>query len=317
MEAIDKTSPKIVATLTRLLLLLLKTMADNVPKMTDMGLKILIGFLTGIANNIGKVVDAGVKVIQAYLKAIGDNIPKIIQSGVDLILKFINGLTKAINDNSEKLGKAGGELASAIIRGMVNGLSAGVGTIINSARNVASQALHAAMSVLGISSPSKEFMKVGRFSAEGMAMGLDNYSGVVESSATNVARNALEAIRATLVGVSSTIGSDLDLTPTISPVLDLTKVKQNAGQLGRIMTASPLSLAASYSSATAAADGVANNTTTTLDGGPDSGGALISYTQNINSPKAVSTAEIYRNTKNQLSTVRKAVEASANPSGGS
>lgn len=313
MDAIDKTSPKIVATLFKLLTLLLMTLAQNVPKMTDMGLKILIGFLNGIANNIDKVVDAGVKVIQAYLKAIGDNIPKIIQSGVDLILKFINGLTKAINDNSAALGKAGGNLAAAIIKGMVNGLGAGVGQIVSAARNVASQALNAAMSALGINSPSKEFMKIGRSSSEGMALGIDKYAHVVQSSAMNVAQSALDTVRATLVGLSSDLGSVMDLRPTITPVVDLTKLKQSAGQLGRIMTTNPLSVAASYSSATAASSGITNNTTTTTGTSPDNG-ALVSYTQNNYSPKALSTADIYRNTKNQLSTAREAVSANANAS---
>jgi tape measure domain-containing protein len=314
MSAIDKTSPKIIDTLARLMLNLLNKMVDYVPKMTDAGLKILVGFLNGIANNIGKVVDAGVKVIQAYLKAIGDNLPKVIQSGVDLILKFINGLTKAINDNSAALGTAGGNLAKAIISGMANGLWAGVGTIVSAAKGVAQNALNAAMSALGINSPSKEFMKIGQGSSEGLAMGITKYSHLVEASATNVAKSALETVRSTIASLSSTISSEMDLSPTISPVLDLSKVKQGAGTLGRIMTATPLSVAASYSSATAAADGVSNNTTTTVDGAPATNGALVSYTQNNYSPKALSTADIYRGTKNQLSTAREAVAANADPS---
>ena len=304
LQAIDKTAPKIIDTLANLMLKLLTKMIDYVPKMTDAGLKILIGFLNGIANNIGKVVDTGVKVIQAYLKAIGDNIPKIIQSGVDLILKFINGLTKAINDNSDKLGKAGGDLAVAIIKGMVNGLNSGIGTIVNAARNVASNALHAAMSVLGISSPSKEFMKVGQWSAEGMALGLNKYSDVVDRASEDVARSSLATIRETL----STAGSlpENHLSPIISPVLDLTQMKKTAGTMGRILTTRPLSVAGSYSSASAASPNGAQTAT-----GSD-GASLISYTQNNYSPKAISTADVYRQTKNQLSTVRKAVDASAN-----
>jgi hypothetical protein len=314
MDAIAKTSPKIINTLADLMIRFLNKMIEFVPKMTDAGLKILIGFLNGVANNLGRVIDAAVKVIQAYLKGVGDNLPKIIQSGVDLILKFINGMTKAINNNSAALGKAGGDLAVAIIRGMINGLANGIGQVAAAARNVATNALHAAMSALGISSPSKEFMKIGQFSAEGMALGLTKYSDVVENSATNVAKSALETVRGTLAGLSATISSEMDLSPTISPVLDLSKVKQGAGTLGRIMTATPLSVAASYSSATAAADGVSNNTTTTVDGTPATNSALVSYTQNNYSPKALSTADIYRGTKNQLSTAREAVAANANPS---
>ena len=306
MSAIDKTSPKIVATLFKLMQLMLKTIADNIPKMVDSGLKILIGFLQGIANNIGRVVDTAVKVIQAYLKAIGDNLPKIIQSGVDLILKFINGLTTAINNNSAKLGKAGGDLAAAIIRGMVNGLNAGVGSIVNAAANVARNALSSAMSVLGIHSPSKEFMKVGQWSAEGMSQGLVKYGSVVERSAEDVARTALETIRETLATVGSLPGQEL--RPVITPVLDLSELKRNSGALGRILPGRHLSVVGSYS---AAADAAPVGTTTDATDGSTTA-PLIAYTQNNYSPKAISTADVYRQTKNQLSTVRKAVDASAN-----
>jgi len=312
MSAIDKTSPQIINTLSNLMLRMLTKMVDYVPKMTDAGLKILIGFLNGIANNIQGVVTAATNVATRFIKGVSDNIPRFIESGVQLILSFIRGLTKAMNDHSSELGKAGGDLAVAIIRGMANGLRSGVGTIVNEARNVASSALHAAMSILGISSPSKEFEKVGRFSAEGMAMGLHKYSDVVEISARTVAQSALDVVRETLVGMSTTLGDHVELAPTITPVLDLTKVKQSAGTLGRIMTASPLSLASTFSSATAAAATVSANSTTTT-GAPADGGSLISYTQNNYSPKSLSTAEIYRNTKNQLSTTKEAV-ASANNS---
>lgn len=312
MESIDRTSPKIINTLANLMLRFLNKMIEFVPKMTDAGLKILIGFLNGVANNIGRVVDTAVKVIQAYLKAIGDNLPKVIQSGVDLILKFINGLTKAINDNSEKLGKAGGDLAAAIIRGMANGLRAGVGTIVSAAGDVARNALNSAMSILGIGSPSKEFEKLGRFSDEGLANGLYKYSDLVEHSASSVAKSALEAVRGTIAGLSTTIGQEMDLSPTITPVVDLTKLKQGSVQMGRIMTTGRMSVAATYSSANAASSGIqtakmAVDTTTGV-------APKVSYTQNNYSPKALSTADIYRNTQNQLSTAREAVSANADVS---
>jgi len=307
IDGIAKIAPKLVKAVVDLLILLLDAMIIAIPKFVDAGLKIVLGILKGIRDNIGKIVTVATEVIQAYLKAVGDNLPKVIQSGVDLIFKFIKGITKAIDDNSEKLGKAGADLGIAIIRGMIKGLNSGIGQIINAARNVAQSALNAAMDVLGINSPATEFIKVGKFSDEGLAIGLDKYSHLVEKSAAGVADIAMETMRNTLSGMSEAISSEVDTSPTIAPVLDLAQFRRDASQIPGALASNPLQIGVTSASATTASVGVQENaeaSATTV-----STGDTFQFTQNNTSPKALSAAEIYRNTKNQLSVAKGALAA--------
>jgi tape measure domain-containing protein len=311
ITAIEVLIPKIVEVLLKLLTMFVQTLYKYLPTIQDTGLKLLIALLNGIANNIGGVVTAVTNIIVAFINALGRNLPRIVQAGVDLIINFINGLTKAINDNADRMGKAGGDLAAAIVKGMIKGLAAGGGEIAKEAKNVAKRALDAAKDFLGIHSPSKAFEEVGEFSDKGLAGGLDKYSHIVGKAAEGVGSNALNTLASTLSNVSKVVSEkNFDLQPTITPVLDLSSVKATASKLGSILQATPIDVSTSAT--------IAQNTASSFsspsdrpgeDTGGSSNGTNLSFTQNNYSPKALSEAEIYRQTKNQLSKVKEVVAA--------
>jgi hypothetical protein len=96
------------------------------------------------------------------------------------------------------------------------------------------------------------------------------------------------------------VNDHVNLNPVITPVLDLTNVKSSAAQLGGMLSITPIRVTAS---ASAAARGFQDNldaqTMIPADGTTPAGDTI--YNQYNNSPAALSTADIYRQTKNQLS----------------
>lgn len=303
-DGLDKLLPQLGALILKLVLLCLLILENAIPAMYKAGLKIILGILEGIRDNIGQIVTTAIQIVQNFLKAIGDKIPSIIQSGVDLILSFIRGLTQAINNNSEAMGKAGGDLAIAIIRGMVNGLKGAGGQVASAARDVAKSALDAAKNFLGINSPSKEFMLLGRYSAEGMAIGLDKYADVVAQSAEDVGGGAISGLKKALTDLPGLVGKDINLSPTITPVLDLSNVKKDSGLINGMLQPKVLDVNPAVASARFAASGIDKNQAAAAEIESTKVGDTFNYTQNNNSPKALSSADIYRQTKNQLSTVK-------------
>lgn len=305
ITAIEVLAPKIIDTLFKLLLMLLETMNKYVPKMVDAGLKLLTGILDGIANNIGKVVKSATDVVVNFIDGISNNLSRVIQAGVNLIINFVNGLADAIRNNSERMGQAGANLATAIIEGMVRGLSKGIGQVASKAKEVAKSALEAAMNFLDINSPSKKFMKVGASTDEGFALGIDKFGHLVTTATKNVGKSAIDTLRNSISGMSNIITGDIDMRPTITPLLDLTDFKRNASQIGSILTANPLLVETVYSKAKAAAADYKNNQGALAEAkDANGGGDNISFTQINNSPKSLSSADIYRQTKNQLSVAK-------------
>lgn len=309
VAAINKTSPKVIETLLKMLQLFLTKMLQYAPKLTDTALRLLVAFLNGIARNIGKVVTAAVSVAVAFLNGISKNLPRIIQAGVNLIINFVNGVANALRNNRERINAAGRNLGSAIIQGIVSGMAGGIGAVASKAREVASAALNAAKNFLGISSPSKEFAEVGKWMDLGMVQGLNKFSKVVTASAEDVGNNALEGMKKSLSKVSGTIGGDIDVRPTIRPVLDLTDVKKGASKITTMLPTKPIEIRPAYSSAVSTLRGfTATQASLRAQATPPPTEAKPvvqqTFNQTNNSPKALSPAEIYRQTKNQLSVAK-------------
>jgi hypothetical protein len=79
-----------------------------------------------------------------------------------------------------------GAIATALIDGLVNGISSGVGMVIDAIKGLASSAMGALKSALGIASPSKVFTAYGKFTAEGFAQGTEDGSGRVNDAVASM-----------------------------------------------------------------------------------------------------------------------------------
>lgn len=303
VSAINITGPKIIETMGRMLLMLLETMLKYTPKLVDTGIKFVIAILEGITKNIGKMVTVATDLIVAFLGALGKNIPKVTQAGVQLIINYLNGIASAIRNNSDQMTDAGLNVASAIIEGMAKGLSKGSSRITAAARDVAKKALDAAMNFLGINSPSKKFIEVGESTNEGFALGITRSVSMVTNATEKVGQTAIDSLSDVLKSVGDVVSSDINLAPTITPVLDLSSVKKNTTELeGMFNAAPPIKVDTSYSTARTVAAAYENNRAN--DGmDPTSGGhsESVTFNQYNTSPKALSDGEIYRQTNNLLS----------------
>jgi hypothetical protein len=305
-DAIIKTIPKVVETLFKLLTTMVDTMNKYVPHLVQAGFDLLLAILRGIRDNIGKVAQTTLEILAAWIDGIAAGLPRVIQSGVNLILAFINGMANAIRGNSKAMGEAGGNLASAIIEGMIRGLAGGMGGVIKAAKDVALSAYNAAKKALDINSPSRKFIELGKSSNEGMAKGLTKYAYMVEKPAQNVGKTALTALERSMRGVNDIIGGIVDIRPVITPEVDLSGVQKQIGPgLKSIVT---LDIATPVHSGEAAVSGYFNPPTSEV-GTPATTPipSPITFNQYNSSPVALSPAEIYRQTKNQLSSAKEAL----------
>lgn len=202
VKAINKVAPQIVSTLVMLVVLMANTLADNVPKLVDAGMRIVVGFLNGVAANIGDVVDAAVRVILAFLAGIARNLPRIADAGAKVIITFVHSVADAIRANAGPLGEAGADLGLAIAEGMARGIMGGLGKVLGAASSIAGSALSGAKGILGINSPSKEFIKIGKWVVEGFRKGLDGNRSKIDQS--------LDALRDKLRSLSRNSAADID-----------------------------------------------------------------------------------------------------------
>ena len=243
IKLLGELTPPLLQTVLTFILLLLTKLVEFVPKFVDAGSKIVIGLLNGIAKNIGGVVKAGIDIILNFLDGIRSKIPDVIDMAFKIIITIINGLTDAIHNNHNAIYDAvenlitaifeavtdlGGRLSDIggnIIKGMINGIKNRGASLVKAAKGVVGDVIQGAENLLGINSPSKVFEEIVKFTGEGMVIGLNKMNDKVGKASEGLGQNAIDSMNGALGKVSDSVNADIDLQPTIRPVVDMTDVE--------------------------------------------------------------------------------------------
>jgi tape measure domain-containing protein len=231
------------------------------------------------------------------------NTTKVTEAAEQLGTATVNGVSSKVNVSSGK--KMGKNLCS----GLVKGLKEGKASVIEAAKEVAQDAVDSANDTLGIKSPSKVFMKIGRFVDLGFAKGLRKYSGKVEDATGEVGNSSLKGVKKALANIAKVVDSDMDTTPVIRPVIDLDNVQQGINSMNGMFSDQVIdvnSIRAKTASISSGMSGGSSTSVSTADGKLQNGNTF-SFVQNNYSPKALSQIDIYRQTKNQFSAMKGAL----------
>lgn len=223
----------------------------------------------------------------------------------------VNSLDSQLAAAAKALGtSASSELYDAAVKsaeGLVKGLQLQQKAIEKAMDVIATAMVNSIKKKLGIKSPAQAFVEVGGYSAQGLIKGLVDMSGSVEKAAANTGQVAVDSLQKSLSGFSDLITANVDLQPTITPVLDLSSVKKTASQIGTLIPVQSVSVDSAYLKAKS----IANSTATDTGVTPTEVASIsktVNYNQYNTSPKTLSSAEIYRQTNNQISKLKGALE---------
>jgi len=217
----------------------------------------------------------------------------------------LNVLDKNLMKVSATLAKnAGNNLYQAGVdaaAGLVKGLKSKRSDIRQEMEEIAREILTTLKKELKIKSPSEAFAEIGVSSMEGMAKGIEDSSKGVTDAVDTAAKDALTQMERSMRGMSEAVASELNTEPVITPILDLTQVRDQARELSTLTAVTPITAAASYGQASIISSQQAAQTeqATVI-----AGQAPVIFEQNNYSPQALTEIEIYRQTKNQLSQLK-------------
>lgn len=124
--------------------------------------------------------DAAMEHLQEAWSAIMEHIEKVfgrLEGIRNAWLNFLRWIQNAITDMVRFISNAfsridWGELGRFLVMGIANGILGGIPALVTAAIDAADAALDAIKERLGISSPSKAFEQLGKFSAQGYQLGL-------------------------------------------------------------------------------------------------------------------------------------------------
>lgn len=238
---------------------------------------------------------------------------ELLKGGKESV-SVINNLSSDLAKEAKALGKtASKELYQAGVdtaQGLLDGLKKKRRAIEKEMEAMAKAIVKVIRLQLKIKSPSKVMSALGEFVGQGLANGMRRSIPVVEDAASGLGDDVLSAMKNSISGLSDLLLDDMNLNPTITPVLDLSNVRTNSAQIGSMLAADIISLDNAYSRAKDVSTGYHENRQAAMASAasrPETAPGPFSFTQNNYSPKALSQVEIYRQTKNQLSVAKGAL----------
>lgn len=196
-------------------------------------------------SNVGKKgVDAFVKAFTSSTaktdakKAAKDLVDQVIK-GVEskekaLKTAFTDAASEAadaIDDEYDSFYDAG----SYLVDGFADGISENDYKAAAKAAAMAEAAKKAAEEALGIQSPSKVFYKIGEFTGQGLVNALKDYGSKVYSAGSDMADSARSGLSDAISKVMDYFNGDMDVQPTIRPVLDLSNVKTGTAAISDML----------------------------------------------------------------------------------
>ena len=226
----------------------------------------------------GKTAVQGLNTLDSQLQKVSKTLAtnagnNLYQAGIDAAAGLVKGLLKEKN----KLAEAMDELADEILRSLKKALK--------------------------IKSPSEAFAEIGKLSMEGMAKGFSDNSKVVTDAVDSAAQDALTSMQKSMRAISDAVAEEIDPNPVIAPILDLTQIRAQAGELDALTKVVPITAASSYGQASIISS-LQNQAQVDQVAAGAQIGPSVKFEQNNYSPEALTEVEIYRQTKNQLSQLK-------------
>ena len=147
-----------------------------------------------------------------------------VDSSLQRAIETINSYYQSINSSGAYL-----------VSGFVSGINVNTFRVEASARIMAKAAYDAAKRELDINSPSRVMEKLASYVPAGFAKGINNNLGLVNVSSSDMANTVIDGVSNAISKISELINGDMNMQPTIRPVVDLSDVQTGVGAIAAMM----------------------------------------------------------------------------------
>ena len=210
-------------------------------------------------------------------------------NAINFVIQHVKGLCE-IGLASDKFTQYGINVIDGITKGVKDDAAmARLSEAVSSAAKLTEKTFTSKKKGIDSDSPSKLFAKLGGYIPWGIAVGIEDNAYRIIDAIGEIRDPAMDAMRNAISGVAKMVEEDVE-DPVITPVLDLSNVISGARTLNSLF---------STNQALAVAGSMNDSQNGKFIGG-------TTFIQNNYSPKALTRADIYRQTRNQFAQYRQA-----------
>lgn len=306
INAANAQKSAVVSTFTTMVNSVISSLTSQQYQFTTIGSTMMTNFITGIRGKDSLARNTFLTTINGCLttlrnkfyefNTVGQAVMTNLIAGIrskdqtarDTFVQIVSRCLTAIRNKYTDFYNAG----KYLVEGFADGITA---------NTYLAEAARAAERELDEHSPSKVGYRIGDFFGLAFVNAISDYADKSYKAGTNMAAAAKNGLSNAISKIREFVDGEMEVQPTIRPVLDLSEVRSSAGRLTAIL---------SRSQAMKISSSMNRETTGEIqngDGTPSVGNSY-SFVQNNYSPKALSRIDIYRQTKNQFSALKGLVE---------
>ena len=151
--------------------------------------------------------------------------------------KFTEVAQEAINGlNDSNVKSQAEQVGLYFVQGFANGINNNKNLARNAGSAIGRAALSAAKQAIDAHSPSKESHKLGVFFDQGFVNGIISLRNKVYDSSYSVGSYAKDALNRSLMRIADIIDNNIDVNPSIRPVMDLSDIENGAAAIDSLLS---------------------------------------------------------------------------------
>jgi tape measure domain-containing protein len=210
---------------------------------------LLVNFTDGVNGKKLEVKTNFTTLIQSILDIVDEKKSAFKSASQSLMTEFINGvISKGTSVSNNFITIVNGALSAIknkyndfyntgvyLVDGFIGGIASNISKAEAKSKEMAAAAAKAAAEELDEHSPSKVGYRIGDFFGLAFVNAIGKYSSISYRVGSEMAESAKEGLSKAVSNISDIIALDIDLEPTIRPVLDLSNIQNGTNRLHRIM----------------------------------------------------------------------------------
>lgn len=284
-----------------------KFYSEGISENTKVAVSTVLVFVTNIIatfeKQYSKYQETGSKSAESYLKGFEANYGKAKEVGGQLsnnILDAFTGLEAAFKKSGENAGL-----------GFVEGLKSKMGEASSVGAALGNAAHSASKKALDEHSPSKKMGEVGENAGLGFIMRLAEFVGKSETLGGEIGNAAVQGVMEQFSKALSLIDlEEFSSAPVITPIVDLENVRKSVSDINDLFNSAITNVTGNVGSISKEIiESKRAKRKSEVESSNTSGDTYYNLEQNNYSPKALSTIDIYRNTKNLFSMTKGSVKS--------
>lgn len=190
---------------------------------------------TSVLNKMIQTIKGYSSKASSAMKAVTAGMANGVISGKSMIVNNVKNAVKAGVTEARSYRDAFYGAGAYLVRGLAKGISDNDYIVKAKAKAMARAATRAAQKELDEHSPSKVFYKIGKYIPMGMVKGIEAYASWAKDSSKSMARSVVDGASYALSALTDMINGDIDMSPTIRPVVDMSSVNASARDMNQLL----------------------------------------------------------------------------------